>query len=255
MRCSSLIRGYFMQMLPETSVSSIAETMSFREADVTFAPHSPQGMHDPSMFAPASREASPAPPSTADGNSMWDHHFAGTNSYAAAHALAIARSAVTPEEAGSMAFSASPHSSGKGDNTGFSSPWGGPAASPPPAAPPQQSTLPVAHAPVQQWPTEPQWTVQPPGVPAAAHMPRSADGGLHADACMDMRGAASVPTPDMSSRAIQDEVDRLRMEREHVSAIRANLQQAQQALDQERLAFEAHKVRLAAAECRYRWVY
>lgn len=47
---------------------------------------------------------------------------------------------------------------------------------------------------------------------------------------------------EAKEKELKDETDKMRLEREHVAAIRANLQQAQQALDQERLAFEAHKV-------------
>lgn len=251
-----------LQVLPENDV------MSFRAADVSFAPHSPQSIPDSSPVAPPSREASPGlHSSNAELDSMWDHDFAGSNSYAAAHALATARSAVTdfPEDGSHAAVSASPLSSGSmaGDRTAL--PARPPASvSPQPSLPPpQRHALPAMHASAQPWTAEPDWSVQLQGVAASQNglplhrvsradysgqMPRPPDVGGHADAFagLDSRGAGTSPGPDMHPRAIQDEVDRLRMEREHVSAIRANLHQAQQALDQERLAFEAHKV-LAAS--------
>ena len=51
---------------------------------------------------------------------------------------------------------------------------------------------------------------------------------------------------------LQEELGRLRMEREHAAAVRANMEQASKALQQERAAFEAHKVRMntSAADCR-----
>lgn len=57
-----------------------------------------------------------------------------------------------------------------------------------------------------------------------------------------MHGHRGSPIVEAKEKELKDETDKMRLEREHVAAIRANMQQAQQALDQERLAFEAHKV-------------
>jgi hypothetical protein len=54
---------------------------------------------------------------------------------------------------------------------------------------------------------------------------------------------------------LQDEMAKLRMEREHVAAVRANMDQAARALDQERTSFETEKVHAHWTLLRCAWCH
>lgn len=252
--CSKIVTGLCLkadiavhaQVAPEPSFSSMHNTQSaVPMSELTFQPH---------------HRSPPADEPDQAASSMWDHDFSASHSYAAAHASkaagqwkntyeppsnppALERSHTCSSAAMQHTMPVQQHSQPQ-----------------PPQAPPRSSaSAPVAQA--HQFSGERLWSMQTPAAvaanaavaaaaeaAAAAAFPGPGDmrawhgqhtsppsaGGIH--------GHRGSPIVEAKERELKDETDKMRLEREHVAAIRANMQQAQQALDQERLAFEAHKV-------------
>eukprot|EP00892_Ulva_mutabilis_P004338 jgi/Ulvmu1/2276/UM013_0123.1 len=235
---------------PEPSFSSLysGQAVAASTSELTFQPH----------------KGSPPPDGAAHGTStMWDHDFSATNSYAAAHASKPAapwhhgsHSSMPPQEQPLQPHTASMPPGMQAHHQ---------------ALPPQSQSHSTGLGPgtaatqAQPFTGERLWSMQTPAAvaanaavaaaaeAAAAYAPAAgAMHGWHGQATSPpsvggVHGHRGSPLVEAKEKELQDETDKMRLEREHVSAIRANLTQAQQALDQERLAFEAHKANVKAA--------
>lgn len=91
------------------------------------------------------------------------------------------------------------------------------------------------------------------GIPAPSDCTPSGAAHHHAE---PRAAPATSPLAEVAAQErvgqLQEEMGRLRMEREHAAAVRANMEQASRALQQERAAFEAHKVSAHARARRLR---
>lgn len=239
----------FAQAAPEPSFSSMHNAKNVVPmSELTFQPH---------HRSPAADEQDQA------ASSMWDHEFSAPLSYAAAHASKAAGQWKNTYEPPSHPSALERSHTCSSTAMQHTMPIQQHSQPQPPQAPPRSSaSAPVAQA--HQFSGERLWSMQTPAavaanaaVAAAAEAEAAASftgpsdmrawhgqsmsppsaGGIH--------GHRGSPIVEAKKKELKDETDKMRLEREHVAAIRANMQQAQQALDQERLAFEAHKVSCA----------
>lgn len=223
------------------------------DADVTFAPHSLRGFLDNSSSTrpPSSVSHSKGMAECIVPDSMWDQNCDGTSCDATERVCEVSRYSSYPAASPPSAISLDSSSSFPGDRAASHLPC----VSPPHAlSPVQLDTVPPSAHQQGPWTGESVWPARIHPQPACAHQVLEPAGGTTTPRPLNIRVACStgdivdlhstgLPSgADNSPLELQSEVDRLRQEREHVAAIRANLQQAQQALDQERFAFEAHKV-------------
>lgn len=226
--CAVLI----VQVTADSSSSPIRSHMA-PVPEVTFQPHQRNQTADEAVHA---------------SGSMWDHEFAAPHTYAGAYAS---------------------KATGQWNHTHPAPAQPGAVERPPAIAQRQQAPLPQGmHQPspsvpsqAHAFPGERLWSMQTPAAvaanaavaaaaeaAAAAAFPGTGEirswPGQHASppSAGAIHGHRGSPIVEAKEKELKDETDKMRLEREHVAAIRANLQQAQQALDQERLAFEAHKV-------------